>query len=643
MTERDTVPDRPAGQGGDVVELLLRLRSLNVRTWTADGAVHYDAPPGVLDSALRRRIADREQAIVEYLGNSDDHEHTTVYIPMRDGARLAADIMRPRRDGAVVTDPLPVLWCHDRYRRSQFEDGVTRTKLDTRPWLRAVLRSGYVIVAVDARGTGASSGTRSEEFGETEASDGYEVTEWLAGRPWCDGAVGMFGDSYLAVAQLLTAAKAPPHLGAIFPQMPLFDLYSFLYPGGVFRDGFVRHWADRVRRLDVEAGVTAVTGHGDASRRAVAEHRGNYDVLARAELHPYRDSRRPDGTAAYRRSPAGAVAEINASGIPVCLLSGWFDIWVRDAVLWFENLTVPKKLTIGPFAHTGRDEVDLAAEHLRWFDHWLKGVDTGVMTEPPLRYRVMGADPGRAWRTAERWPVEGEPTKYYFRRGPSGSIESVNDGLLCPEPPGPAAGADEYVADYSTTSGDATRWADGYGGPYGYRPLTENDAKALTYTTEVLSQPVEVIGHPIAHVFVESTYPDGDFFVYLEEVDEAGASHYVTEGVLRASHRRLGLAPYSNFGLPYHPSAEAAVEDLPSLPVELVIDLHPTAFRLTPGKRLRVAITCRDRGNADSPVHSPPPTVRIYGQRGCASYLELPVVPGEGSARSAVQPARNDG
>jgi putative CocE/NonD family hydrolase len=611
-----------------VFQLLSRLRSSNVRIWTSDGQLHYEAHDGAVDDELRDWLASCEQEVVNYLENADDCEHTTRYVVMRDGVRLAADIFRPKRNGVVIEEPLPVIWCHDRYRRSDLEQGMVWTKLDSRPWLRAVLRQGYVVCAVDARGTGASTGSRRAEFGADETRDAYDVTEWLATQPWCNERVGMYGDSYLAVTQFLAASAAPPHLRAIFPEMPLFDLHSFLYPGGVFRRDFVLKWGERVRRLDSEHGVVPVAGDQESVRRAVLEHRDNDDVLARAAHNPFRDSRNEDdGELSYRQSPAGFVAAVNASNVPVYQLSGWYDMWVRDALLWFTNLRTPKKLTIGRFCHTGREEVDLVAEHLRWFDHWLKDVDTGIMAEPPIRYRTINAAPGHEWRTAAEWPPAGVlPTAYYFREGPSDTVQSPNDGLLSVQPVPGRGGSDEYVVDYTTTSGRSTRWANGYGGEFDYGSMTDNDRKGLTYTTAPLAQALEVTGHPVVHLYVTSTHPDGDFFVYLEEVDERGKSRYVTEGVMRASSRALGDPPFDYLDLPYPQCTADSRADLPSVPVPLVLDLHPTSFVFAEGRRVRVTITCCDRDNASTPVHQPGPVVRVHRQARYPSRIDLPVM-----------------
>jgi hypothetical protein len=611
------------------IQLLLRLRSRNVKVWVSAGELRYEAAGEPLDDELRAQLEASAGAIVQYLTAANEYQHTTQYLTVRDGVRLAMDLFRPVRDGRVVSEPLPVIWCHDRYHRAEFADGMLVTKLDIHPWLRGVLRAGYVVAAVDARGTGASEGTRTAEFSEQERQDAYEVTEWLAAQAWSNQRIGMFGESYLAIAQFLTASAAPPHLRAIFPQMAVFDLYSFLYPGGVLREDFVRNWGDLVRRLDCEQAAVPVAGHENETARIVATHLGNEQVLARAIANPFRDSSDEIlGTLPYHdHSPSGLLPAIQAAGVPVCQLAGWLDLWVRDALCWYRNLAGPQRLIITADSHNERKEIDLEAEHLRWFDYWLKDMDTGVMDEPPIRYRVMNARPGREWRHAWQWPPpEVTLTPLYFHAGPTGSVGSVNDGLLDTEPPGALELSDEYVVDYTATTGRGSRWAAGYGADFGYPPLTENDSKGLTYTSPPLTSDVEVVGHPVAHLWLMSSHPDGDLFAYLERVEPDGSSYYVTEGTIRASHRALAQPPFDYIGLPYHPGHTGSVEDLPPGPAEVVFDLHPTAQVFRAGSRIRVTVTGCDRDNASTPVHHPAPVLQVLRQGRFTSRLDLPII-----------------
>jgi putative CocE/NonD family hydrolase len=572
----------------------------------------------------------------EYQGYSepmyDEWLGLSQYITARDGTQLAVTIFRPTRDGAPVTEPLPVLWTHDRYHRA--------TELS--PRLQTILAHGYVIAGVDVRGGGASSGTRQGEFSPQEALDAYDVTEWFAAQPWCNGNVGMYGGSYLGTTQYMAAGTAPPHLKAIFPMMAMFDLYTFIYPGGVFHDDFLAQWGGGVNKLDTVTPADAVDEdeNGSALAEAKKEHQANVDIFEATAAQPYR-------SAYTASSPSSYVNQVRNSGVAVYHWAGWYDMYPRDMLLWFSNLDGPQKIVIGPWNHTGSGELDLVVELLRWYDYWLKGIDNGIMDEAPIYYYTMGAPQGEEWRAAWQWPLPAErPTNYYFRGQASdfgelsrtGSVNSANDGSLDTSPPTEAGDKDDYVVDYTTTSGTATRWTNGYGGGFDYPDMTSNDAKGLTYTTLPLDADVEVTGHPIVHLWVTSTAQDGDFFAYLEEVDQDGYSHYITEGTLRASHRALSSAPFDNLGLPYHRSFAEDVDPLPDEPVELVFDLLPTSNVFDAGHRIRLTLTGADQDTALTPELSPPPTVSVYRNADHASYVTLPIVSGVSADEAAPAP-----
>jgi putative CocE/NonD family hydrolase len=581
---------------------------------------------------------------------------TSQYVTVWDGTKLAVDIIRPTQNGVLVDDPLPVIWTHHRYLRATVApDGSIRDVVWQNPTLESLLRYGYVVAAVDVRGGGASYGTRNGPFAPKEAQDAYDITEWFAAQSWSNGQIGMQGRSYLGITQYFAASTAPPHLVAIFPEMAMFDAYSFTHPGGVFREDFARQWGSGVRRLDTNpVNPTAPVDEdidGAMLREAQTEHQGNTDVYTFLSIATLRDSLNNDSEmTSITRSPATYLEQIRQSGISVYHLGGWNDMWTKDALLWFNNLKPnnPQKIVIGPWNHSATDQLDLAAEHLRWYDFWLKDVDNGIMDEPPIHYYTMGAPPERAWRSAWQWPLpEEESTNYYFLGGPSGSVTSANDGLLALEAPTDPNDRDDITVDYSTTTGRATRWTNGYGGDFGYPDMTTNDQKGLTYTTPLLEKDIELTGHPVVHLWVTSTATDGDFFVYLEEVEESGGanpdfhSNYITEGTLRASHRAISSPPYEKLGLPYHRSFAEDITELPAgEPVELVFDLHPTSNIFDEGHRIRITITFADKDNTLTPELSPAPTVSVYRNADFASYIVLPIIP---PPSSASEPSPEDG
>lgn len=585
-------------------------------------------------------VKEQPEAAVSKLGNYrgysqpiyDEWVRMSQHITVRNGIKLAVDIFRPAKNGKPVAEPLPVIWTHHRYHRADERNGTLLTIFDQIPWLRTLLKHGYVVGVVDVRGGGASYGTWQGPFAQAETWDAYDITEWFARQSWSNGRVGMYGRSYLGITQYMATSTAPPHLKAIFPEMAMFDLYSFVFPGGVFRHNFTANWSRSVKILDTARSTAPVDQDRDGAMlaEAIAEHKANRDAFEMfAPLH-YRNSRdaETDSMPHLAQSPSSYLSDVKKSGVAVYHLAGWYDLWPRDALIWFNNLTNPQKLVIGPWSHTERAGLDLAAEHLRWYDYWLKGIANGIMEEAPIHYYTMGAPKGKAWRSAWQWPLpHTKPTRYYFRNGASGTVNSVNDRMLSIPPPVRPTGQDHYTVDYSTTSGTATRWTNGYGGAFGYADMTPNDRKGLTYTTSPLAIDVEVTGHPVIHLWVTSTAKDGDFFVYLEEVDRKGFSHYITEGTLRASHRATSSPPFHYMGLPYHRSFAEDLADLPKEPVELIFDLYPTSNIFDAGHRIRVTITGADRDNALTPELSPPPTVSIYRNANYASYIILPIIP----------------
>jgi putative CocE/NonD family hydrolase len=240
-------------------------------------------------------------------------------------------------------------------------------------------------------------------------------------------------------------------------------------------------------------------------------------------------------------------------------------------------------------------------------------------------------DPGKwHWESSEAWPPpEAKPLTFWFERGPTESVESVNDGLLSLTAPTDKEQFDNYKIDSSTTTGTSTRWDNAVGAApvMLYKELAENDRKALTYTTPILEEPLTVVGHPVVTLFVSASEDDADIHVYLEEVDMEGNVRYVTEGVLRGSHRKLGEAPYDNMGLPYQRSFEEDRSPLPQgAPTEMVMDLHPTANVFDAGHYLRIAITGADADNTEATTTVDPSRIRIFRDTDYASRIVLPVV-----------------
>mgnify|MGYP001569694779 CR=1 FL=1 len=590
------------------------------------------------------------------------------YLTLSNGTRLAYDLILPTKKGVPASERLPVLFKYTPYLRTftifdrngkniiadlfdlswmekamlrirywlsdrgRYMDPLFRTK-----YLKNMLKHGYAVIVVERPGTGASFGVMDASF-EVAAKNANEILDWIAGQEWCNGNIGMFGDSFQAMIQFATAAMGNPHLKAIFPTSSSLDNYSaVIYRGGVYNKAFGSFFSWATSFME-SAVLTPVDNDRDGILLAQARKERNSATLGEKSAEwfrkfPFRDSTISDGKNFWEVGSAlyPFIDRINRSSVPVYLTTGWFDIHTGDMFLWYANLTVPKRLTIRPVDHSDVEDkqfdLDYGAEAHRWFDYWLKGIDNGVMNEPSIHYYVMGAPKKEAWQTSSQWPLgKQKPTRFYFGKGKTGSIDSVNDGYLTTESSTALDTFDAYTVDYSTTSGKKSRWT-AINWPRNYPDMRSNDKKGLTYTTSPLETDVEVTGHPIVHLWLTTDAPDLDAFVYLEEVDGSGKSTYISEGDLRASHRKLTKAPFNNLGLPYHSHYQSDLLPIQAgEPFELVFNLLPTSYRFHKGSRIRMTIAFADTDNFDTPVIGPAPKLHLLRDMNHPSFIQLPVV-----------------
>lgn len=606
--------------------------------------------------------AERVSSFGEYRGYSDSLYAEWVgesrYIPMRDGVRIAVDIVRPAVNGVAVDRKLPVVWTHSRYHRGMPPAGAFRasfdlkapspspwpmdsippkvaTQVDRSPALQQLVKHGYVVVVAQVRGGGASFGRYQGLFSPAETQDAYDLMEWMSKEPWSDGNLGMFGGSYLGITQYMAASTKHPALKAIFPNVAAFDMYDVLHDGGIYRQNMIEHWGRLTRALDVWFPEPPVDQDetGAMWRAALAEHKDNWNVIEEWKAAKFRDHNAPSFDL-VRFQPSSYLTEMNQSGVAAYHWGGWYDIFARDEMQWLANWRGVDRVTMGPWSHAAPDSVMgveqarlITTEQHRWFDRWLKGIQNGVEREPPVHYALM-IDPGRwAWESADSWPLRTTTNvDYFFGAGPSGSVTSVNDGLLAPGAAGPS-GTDVWKVDLTTTTGTASRWDNAVGqGPMRYPDLAPNDAKSLTYTTAPLAADVTVIGHPVVTLWAASDQTDGDFYAYLEEIDSTGFSRYVSEGMLRASRRTPATPPWDNLGLPWEMNGKRDVTPLvPGKEVELVFDLQPTATVFNAGHRIRVTITGADVDNTEPPPVRGRPTVTMHRGGGRPSRISLPI------------------
>ena len=556
-------------------------------------------------------------------------------VPLRNPTKLAVDIYRPAVDGVAVDGRFPVILNFTPYRRAYYSSDGTLV-LGGKSYADGLTKYGYVIAVADTRGMGASFGYRRAANDRIEAQDAYDLIEWLAVQPWCDGNVGMTGLSYHGQTILEAISKKPPHLKAAFIGQTDFNKFDGWARGAITRGSAaaVAPWeADLVTApVDGDSDGPDADSHPDLLYEAAREHQYNGPFTQMLLAIPYRDSWSDYSRSQYWQEVSAStyLAEIDASDVAVYLYGGWYDFLRRDSILTYHNWPNPRKMIVGPWRHGESTGIDLIVEQHRFFDYWLKGIDNGVMEEPPIYYVTMdapidGKPQAREWNFASQWPPQAvDHLKLYLADGKSGTAPSRNDGLLSPAAPTQEALRDDFEVDFTVTTNVEPLSSALV--PHGVNG-TEFDRKGLTYTTNVLASDLKIEGHPLANIWISSDSRDADIVVLLEDVDPSGLSTYVTDGRLRASMRSTATPPYNFIGLPWHRAYQADEQKLvPGEPVELVIDLMPTTYVFKKGHRVRLAVTgslgnlfSLRPDNPDAPKH-----LQIYRNRNQASYVTLP-------------------
>jgi predicted acyl esterase len=627
-------------------------------------------------------------------------EKSSEYVVMEDGTKIAVDVFLPS-DGPTG-GPFPTVFQYTPYGRAVVKvDGDGEEVLDrvspdaklygsTSDIVRNFLAHGYAYAIADMRGTGASSGWNFDFMPEF-AQDGFELVDWIDAQPWSDGNVGMFGGSYLGFSQLATASKQPEALKAIFPEVVPLDGYTGeIRPGGIFlwtysqESGQVdsddeRYLAAPVVDEDGDGQLSDeipidLNGNGefhddyafpddptDVPRYADGQEREHVYFLATSQ-HDQGPSYSEIGPAlefidfSYPFGPGAFLAGIRDSGIPVYNHGSWMDPFIRGTTEWYATLkdTNPSKMVIDPGYHEGpspyweylgEDETEMLArygtEMLRYFDRYLKGIRNGIDTEPPISIYTMN---GEGWRSLDEWPLA-EETKVNYFLDAEGSLTSSQG----------APGADDYEVNFThdarwpaASGAMVTRWI--MESPKVVPSRTDLDEKVLSYTTRPLDGDTEVTGHPVINLWVSSTEPNGDFFVYLEDVDESGEAVLVTEGLLRAGFHEL----HDNDTMP---GPESQIDIEPELPwhgfeqgqydpqvlangkvVELAFDLLPTSWVFREGHSIRISIAGADHPTFAilpelSPSNDPKaadnkrPVVTVHRSAAYPSRITLPVIP----------------
>jgi putative CocE/NonD family hydrolase len=515
-------------------------------------------------------------------------------IEMRDGVRLVGDVYRPDAPGAFPALLTMHPYCKDMEDLVELGPEIDAFNVefaaveagDHEFWATR----GYVHAIVDVRGTGKSEGEYHNLCSPLEQRDGYDLVEWLAEQPWCDGNVGMIGISYLAIIQYLVAAQRPPHLKAIFPQDGWADLYrDIMYHGGM--PGAFAYVMDQI--IPTSTGVPVSRerlGDEEMKRRAeavkadpstsVGRNATAYKVLSLPDVHSIAFDitlNRTDGPFYRERSPVSFMSRIE---VPTYLGSEMHaypvTMHLPGVSRGWEEIPAPKKVAFRPSRPGGlnRPFHELHDEILRWYDHWLKGIDTGMMDEPPIKIWIRGAE---EWRYADEWPLHSvtDWRRLYLR----------SEGRLTwDEPPTADEPADTmaYEPPIPTVINPV---------PLGVAP------PSIAYETEPFERDTDIIGPLALYLHASLSGEDGDFLVAVKDVDLDGGEFILTRGWLRASHRALDPEKSTPWR-PYHPH-EDPEPVVPNEVHELAIEIQPIANRFGAGHRLKVEVWPCDHPNED--------------------------------------------
>jgi putative CocE/NonD family hydrolase len=509
------------------------------------------------------------------------------WIALPDGVRLSADLYMP--DGGKAGERFPVLLEYLPYRKAE---GRGRNY----PLYSYFVQRGYVVAAVDIRGTGNSEGRLIPyEYSDIEREDGEAVIDWLSRQSWSTGNVGMFGISWGGFNSIQMALRNPPALKAIIAVDATEDLYQ---EDVHFIDGII-HVDSWEMSQDLDNARPGAPGYVINE----AYFRDRFDT--QPWMMTYKRQQR-DGAFWDRASAKGHYADIR---IPSLLIGGWYDGYRDSVPRMLANVKAPVKAIIGPWSHAWPHEpypkpgIEWRHEAVRWFDQWLKGIDTGIMDEPRFAVFIrnwhapgpyLEEAPG-AWRYEDGWPIA---------RIRDEVMHLQPDHTLKREKPQSATHQLRYFPSIGIEAGGPVMWWGDVA--HDQRPT---DAYSLVYDSAPLENDTEILGMPRALLTVSADAPRANWFARISDVAPDGTVTQVAGAGFNGTHR------------------ESAREPSPLVPGEtfaLEIEMHFTSWVFPKGHRIRVAVN-----NAQWPMLWPTPlpmtsTLQLGPD---ASRVVLPVVP----------------
>ena len=525
-----------------------------------------------------------------------------VPVEMRDGIVLRANIYRPNQEGKW-----PVL-----LHRHPYNKDTPPISFGLYDISRAV-RQGYVVIVQDTRGRFASEGKwELISTSEQEASDTFETIQWASTLPYSNGEVGMFGESYSAFVQWAGMLQNPRELKAATPSFSWSDsLDGLMYRGGALELGFLSYWQlgmylDTLSRL-----------YSDEQERAIAlaqlisdidQLKTEMKTLPLKQFAPFaRNKVAPSILEHFERGmDQDYVDALSLKGkydkftVPTLNIAGWYDIFLQGTIENFLQMrnkggspeARQSKLVIGPWMHLDHSHqageinfglaansavVDLVGLQLRWFDHFLKGKDTGIINEAPVKLFVMGEN---VWRDEYEWPLARTIFTPYYLHSQGHANTLQGDGVLSTIIPDQEP-ADHYTYDplnpVITKGGSIMMPPDFSSGAFDQREI-ESRNDVLVYTTPVLENDVEVTGPVKVKLWASSSAADTDFVARLVDVHPDGYAQNLTDGIIRARYRNAA-------------KGEAPSLIKPGKAYLYEIDLWSTSNVFKKGHRIRLDIT----------------------------------------------------
>lgn len=492
-------------------------------------------------------------------GRRDYIVRDPIWIPLSDGTRLAATIRLPLD---ADSRPVPAILEYLPYRR---RDGTIKRDTEMHGWFAA---HGYAGVRVDMRGTGDSEGVLRDEYLPQEQADAVEVIAWLAKQPWCTGSVGMMGISWGGFNALQVAALRPKALKAIVTVCSTDDRYGgdCHWEGGLLLNGNLA-WGATAFQFAAQPPDPAIVG--ERWREMWRSRLEELELfLAEWIAHQNRD--------AYWKQ--GSVCEDYKSvEAAVYAISGFADPYTNAVPRLLKNLACPRKGLIGPWGHnyghvaSPGPRMDFLGELKRWFDHWLKGIDTGLMKEPMIHVwmqdsqrpsAVITQRPGK-WISLNGWPDAGKHhRRYHFSGSSLAEAKSHGPDLFVNSP----LETGTSFGEWCPYSGDGEL-------PIDQRP---DDGRSVCLDSKPLEQPLEFVGAPVVQLSLKAGAPTGAIAVRLCDVYPDGSSALVSYGLLNLAHRHGHERP-----LPL---------DLTSYEL-ITVRLNDKAHRFAAGQRIRLALS----------------------------------------------------